>query len=694
MKKCFIGMSINKQLYFGIFGISFLFGILCLFLIFLSSYKLFSIYNTRIKALFNELDTNIISLNAENADLFGQILFHQGKFESFLIRNYYSNLLYNFGEELVKNINIEETELNKHFKLYTDTSNLCVEENSKCFFIYNNINTIDNFTKKKLYFLIPILDMSLDIRGYNKDNLVIFKKFVFYENNVYYLYKYNKTNFELNFSQKLSPEKLINNTLTLFINEISLIEELNEIKVNQITNYDFFKKNAFVVSPSFEKKLLIDPLNSRLEQFFQFGSFFFSENNVKDNENFDINKINKDNLLNYLSFCLRINDLAYYILNFIQRNGGIFVIIINNDLNSVASKSICNVVNYTNLTYSDYNINNNLTFTLDYLGIDVSQITEINSCFNNKDAQNIINYGKDYNYKTKILANIYHYSYNKDINDDIKVKIIRVLSPNKVIKSFTNLKFLSSNSAYFIVIKIYNNIMIISTLIDRITYKGIIYLILLTFILWAIIYICIFIKLYLVADRISSPIRKLIKNISLSQGSFNNNGTNFEKIYYKEDKDINDLFQLCQRLIIGGFRKKNYIKKQNKINVYNNISKVKTNNMIINENDIITQRNQKYKEIFERGNESKKKKDKFKDEIYHQYKNNDLELKIKNYEKIKNKNFTSDKKEEIENLKTKDNEYKMFYYINKEIEGYLPYNNLYKCYYEEFSKKVNKKKKK
>ena len=694
MKKCFIGMSINKQLHFGIFGISFLFGILCLFLIFLSSYKLFSIYNTRIKALFNELDTNIISLNAENADLFGQILFHQGKFESFLIRNYYSNLLYNFGEELVKNINIEETELNKHFKLYTDTSNLCVEENSKCFFIYNNINTIDNFTKKKLYFLIPILDMSLDIRGYNKDNLVIFKKFIFYENNAYYLYKYNKTNFELNFSQKLSPEKLINNTLTLFINEISLIEELNEIKVNQITNYDFFKKNAFVVSPSFEKKLLIDPLNSRLEQFFQFGSFFFSENNVKDNENFDINKINKDNLLNYLSFCLRINDLAYYILNFIQRNGGIFVIIINNDLNSVASKSICNVVNYTNLTYSDYTINNNLTFTLDYLGIDVSQITEINSCFDNKDVQNIINYGKDYDYKTKILANIYHYSYNKDINDDIKVKIIRVLSPNKVIKSFTNLKFLSSNSAYFIVIKIYNNIMIISTLIDRITYKGIIYLILLTFILWAIIYICIFIKLYLVADRISSPIRKLIKNISLSQGSFNNNGTNFEKIYYKEDKDINDLFQLCQRLIIGGFRKKNYIKKQNKMNVYNNISKVKTNNMIINENDIITQRNQKYKEIFERGNESKKKKDKFKDEIYHQYKNNDLELKIKNYEKIKNKNFTSDKKEEIENLKTKDNEYKMFYYINKEIEGYLPYNNLYKCYYEEFSKKVNKKKKK
>ena len=130
------------------------------------------------------------------------------------------------------------------------------------------------------------------------------------------------------------------------------------------------------------------------------------------------------------------------------------------------------------------------------------------------------------------------------------------------------------------------------------------------------------------------------------------------------------------------------------INVYNNISKVKTNNMIINENDILVQRNQKYNEIFEKGNESKKKRDKFKDDLYHHYKNNDLESKINNYENIKIRYISPEKKEEIENIKIQDNEYKMFYYIHKEIEGYLPYNNLYKCYYDEFSKKGNKKKKK
>jgi hypothetical protein len=306
----------------------------------------------------------------------------------------------------------------------------------------------------------------------------------------------------------------------------------------------------------------------------------------------------------------------------------------------------------------------------------------------------IIKYDIYYGYKSTVLGKILNYNYDKDFNNNIFAKIVRQISPNKYIKSLLNLKFFSSSTVYILVIKIYNNIMIINNLIDRLTYKSVIYIVLFTFILWTIIYFCVLIKLYLVADRISSPIRKLIKNISLTQGNFDNDGLILEKIYYKEDKDINDLFQLCQRLIIGGFKKKTNIKKQNKLNVYNNISIVKTNNMIINENDIVVQRNQKYNEIFEKKSALIKKMDKFKDDIFHHYKNNELEVKIQHYENLKFKSLSIEKKEELENLKNKNNEYKMFYYINKEIEGYLPYNNLYKYYNEEFSKKGNKKKKK
>ena len=200
------------------------------------------------------------------------------------------------------------------------------------------------------------------------------------------------------------------------------------------------------------------------------------------------------------------------------------------------------------------------------------------------------------------------------------------------------------------------------------------------------------IKLFLVTDRISSPIRKLIKNISLSQTNFSSEELKSEQIYYDEDKDINDLFQLCQNLILGGFKKKINSQKKSKINVYNNVSMVKTNNMAINENKIIIQRNEKYNEIFEKGEDKEKINDTFKKDIYFKYKTKDFDNKIKHYESKKLKKLVNEKKEEIEKIKNKDNEYKMFYYINREIEGFMPSNNLYRFYYEKFRKKSNKKK--
>ena len=223
MKKCFIGMSINKQLYIGICGISYLFGVLCLILIFFASSKLFYSYNLRLKSIFNEMDTNIVSLNAENADLFGQLLYEQGKFESFIVRNYYNNLFNEFGKELVGILNIEESEINEHFILSTDYSesefeiHSCQEENSKCFFVIGTENISDN-TKKLLFLLIPTLDISLDIRAYNKDNFLIFNKFNFYEDNKYIIYKYNKEDINLSFNKKIKSSEYINNTFTLFHN--------------------------------------------------------------------------------------------------------------------------------------------------------------------------------------------------------------------------------------------------------------------------------------------------------------------------------------------------------------------------------------------------------------------------------------------------------------------------------------------
>ena len=691
-------MSINKQLYFGIFGICGLFGGLCVILILLASIKLFNGYNLKIKALFNIMDTNIVSLNEENADLIAQLLFNQGKFESFLIRNYFNILKDEMGNNLFEIINIDSSEINSHFKFYTDTSTLCNEENSDCYFVYSDesIININDFTKKVLYFIKPIIKISLDTYAFDKDNFKIFNKFNFFdkESNSYISYKYDLNDIEKNFDQSIKASVLMNNIFLIFLSSIDFFQNVNKLDINDMIYEELFKENTYTLIPAFQQKLFLDPFYKSLSRTFHYGSFSFNKNEIDDNDKVDKSKINLNYLDNYLSFDMKVDYLSIFSLNFIERNGAVFLFIITNQFKYTASKSICRLMDFNNYTYSDESVNNPKIFTFESLGIDEFQLFDLKDCFINEKIIYMITSDIKYDFSLKILANTFKYSYEKDVNNQIISKLMRISSPNELSKTLINMKFYVTFQADFLVVKAFNNIMIINTLIDRLTYRSISYIILLTFFLWWVILLFVLIKLYLIADRISSPIRKLIKNISLSQGNFNNNGANLENIYYQEDKDINDLFQLCQRLIIGGFKKSNHIKNQNKLNVYNNISKVKSNNMIINENDIVIQRNHKYNEIFEKGNEIEKKEDNFKNDIYYTFKNKEFENKINNYESIKIKKVPNDRKDEIENLKNKDSEYKMFYFIHKEIENFLPFNNLYKCYYDEFYKKGNKKKKK
>jgi hypothetical protein len=64
----------------------------------------------------------------------------------------------------------------------------------------------------------------------------------------------------------------------------------------------------------------------------------------------------------------------------------------------------------------------------------------------------------------------------------------------------------------------------------------------------------------------------------------------FKNISYEDDSTINDLFILCKKLILGGFKSEEDYKqkkKTKKMNSYNNISLVKSNNMIINETELL-----------------------------------------------------------------------------------------------------------
>ena len=694
MKKCFIGMSINKQLYFGILGICFLFFLLNLLLIFLSSLKLFFHYNDNIKETYNSLDTNIVSLNSENADIFSQLLLYQGKYETYFYRVYYNILsseTNDIGNDLISTINIDEDELNKYFifsdNLKSETDNNCKSNQGKCYFVFGERIGIN--IRKKLYILIPTIDISLDTYAFHKENLKIFNRFNLYENNAYISYKNNITDIINNFDEDIQNDKINENIISYIKNRAPLIEELNEIKIEDLTYKQFFDENIIILFLQKVNSLVIDPFNDNGEQNFYFASILFNED--LEAEKVDITKLDSNKIKNYITFDIKLNILSYLILYFIKLHGN-YIFTLGNDRISSSSKSICRLNDYFNNIYSDESINGNLNLTIDYLNIKELQSENISDCLTDPDILKIALSDENYNYKLKILYDMHEYNYSKDINNKIQVKILRELAPNKYITSFLNLQFYHSFSYYFLVFKFYNNIYIFSNLIDRILYRQVSYIMLFVFALWVVIFIYVMIKLFLVTDRISSPIRKLIKNISLSQANFSSEELKSEQIYYDEDKDINDLFQLCQNLILGGFKKKINSQKKSKINVYNNVSMVKTNNVAINENKIIIQRNEKYNEIFEKGEDKEKINDTFKKDIYFKYKTKDFDNKIKHYESKKLKKLVNEKKEEIEKIKNKDNEYKMFYYINREIEGFMPSNNLYRFYYEKFRKKSNKKK--
>ena len=692
MKKCFIGMSINKQLYFGILGTSFLFCFLCILLILLSSLKLFFHFNDNIKYVYNELDTNIVSLNAEIADIYAQLLFHQGNFETYFYRNYYNNLNEEIGRNLLSTINIDDDEINLKFHFYNISGSENCTNDEKCYFVFGS--QLNNETKKKLYILIPTIEISLDTYSFNKEDLKIFNKFNFYEkeSGAYISYEYhNNSEIDINFNDNIQPSTLMNNTIQYINSSISSIEKLNNIIIENLTYKEFFDDNIITLFAPKGSQLIFDPYNNYGQQTFHFASILF--NNTAHNIKIDLNDLCFKNIDNYISFDIKFNYLSYLTLNFIKNNGN-FVFLFDKKLSFSASRSICRLNDYTNFSYSDNSIKESFDLTEYYLQINESQFESIDDCLISSEIQEIIN-DTENNYKLKVLYDIYKYSDGNDINNHIRMKILRESSPNNYTTSFLNLKFYHSTPYYFVVFKIYNNIMILLNMLERLIYRQVAYILLFLFILWVCVFIYVIIKLCLVADRISSPIRKLIKTISLSKANINTEEMKFEQIYYPEDKDINDLFQLCQKLIFGGVKNKINIRKKNKLNVYNNISKVKTNNMAINENLIMIQRNQKYNEIFEKGEDKENiVNDSFKKDLFFKYKNKEFDNKIKNYESKKLKKLPFDKKEEYENIKNKNSEYKMFYYINKEVEEFMPYNNLYKYYIDKFAKKSTKKKKK
>ena len=198
----------------------------------------------------------------------------------------------------------------------------------------------------------------------------------------------------------------------------------------------------------------------------------------------------------------------------------------------------------------------------------------------------------DYTYFNINSVNKTTISYDKNKSKQMKYKIFQGIYPTDTLYDFSidgyYNNFASINFYFSDLSDNYERI----EKIKNIYSEFILYVICSNVLIWVLVFLFVFIIVFRVSNNISEPIDKLIQFVSMNNKSNKELNKYLKNLSYKDDSTINDLFVLCKKLIIGGFKKEvdeeyQQKKKMKTINAYNNISLVKSNNMIINESEIM-----------------------------------------------------------------------------------------------------------
>ena len=109
------------------------------------------------------------------------------------------------------------------------------------------------------------------------------------------------------------------------------------------------------------------------------------------------------------------------------------------------------------------------------------------------------------------------YSSSRDINSELQVKVFQYFTPSNYIRSLINSPFYTTYTFYYFIVKIQNSFHINQRQIYNLFFNLIFFILLISLIVWVIIFLLLWTRVCVVASSISSPINKLIANISNSQ---------------------------------------------------------------------------------------------------------------------------------------------------------------------------------
>lgn len=630
LKSSFIRMSITKQMYFGLFGMAILTCTNIFVLIFATAIILSSILHTSISNELEKNDINAMNLCGQSSDLTGNSLTNEGKTETLIIRMFYENLKESDVKQFFSSDDTDNYFLSKEEN--EEKINFC-EINKICYY-YQIFNSAAFDLDDKIIFLlmIPVLNSTMNVKAYDTLTGYIFNEiyFTLNEKNIYLSFPYNKDKLTNKYNQNYNDTlfKLLTSTLvTKYKEEVfTTINLLNYISASECTYDNFVLYNPSVVANFFGKYYLITPFFNESNPFTETGSFSFKKDDFKCNNTSSFN-----NLIDYIGARWDYDVVNRISLSLTKRMGGVFALLVSNTPSMTSlSWEVCSAIYRLGIFYSDeYNGNN--THIKTKIETDVVRFID---CFYGHETKEFINktflYGKNaYNSIIKHQIPFASYNYIKDINRKIVVKLFQYLSPNAYVRSLDNSKFFTDFSFYYFLLKVQNGITSDENDIYFQFANLVFFIILCSLIVWIVIFLILWCRISSVAYSISSPISQLISSISnsesnseevtpLNSASLQINSSE-KSISYKDDKNIDELFKLCQFLIDGGFGQGGYDNRNNLKNIENNVSIVKTNNLMINEDKLKNKKDEEYHLIFKDEEAETINTDKFEQEVYNKF---------------------------------------------------------------------------
>ena len=654
-----------------------------------------------------------MNIYAQFADVTGVLFLDLGKYDIALLRCFYQNLIEEAKDETDVGFFKQINPIESHFVEGSVLDNNKCDSSKDCFAY---VGTISESKAKILELLAPILKVSMKTKPYHQLADELFQEIYFYFNDEKlfasfpYMIERVKNYQPLVTAFKSNPEYFSNLSHSMankYKTEIiDTIHTYNYINFSTCV-YDDLLFNPTTVTSFTTKNFLITPFFNKTNPWAETGSFSFKPQTSFNCQ--DTSSYTKENFADYIGGKWQYDVLNQFSISLTNKTKDLYAMLVSNTESMLSlSWQVCKILKRLGKIYSDaYTGDTERNETETKISLDMN----ISSCFVYDKARKIIEREFSPNatqYTVKRLQLPFAaYSSSRDINSELQVKVFQYFTPSNYIRSLINSPFYTTYTFYYFIVKIQNSFHINQRQIYNLFFNLIFFILLISLIVWVIIFLLLWTRVCVVASSISSPINKLIANISNSQDITNMDESSeanalvvqndIDNISYKDDKDIDDLFKICQVLIVGGFKQKEFYKRNNAMNVYNNVAVVKTNNLMINEYEIESKKDEDYHEIF-KDEEVRANKNLFEKEVYKKFETEKLKNAMKEFYCRKFEKLEQKAKNEF-TKKEKNDDCKFLRMVNKDIEEYLPINNLYKLYTEEMLKKDkaksgNKKEKK